>query len=207
MRGGRTVEVSDTDAEGRLILADAIVRACEDEPDYLIEASTLTGAQLVALGSRMIGAMGDEAWRDQVAAAGNSVGELVWPMPIPEELRPALDSPVADIASLTGDKWGGMLVGGAFLGDFVIDGVPWVHLDIAGPAFNQGKPYGYTPEGRHRRRRAHHRRDDRRTRCPVRPPAQTEVLVARAGRRDNARSAEPASRHARASQRQRCRLR
>jgi leucyl aminopeptidase len=147
MRGGRTVEVSDTDAEGRLILADAIVRACEDDPDYLIEASTLTGAQLVALGARMIGAMGDEAWRDQVAAAGNSVGELVWPMPIPEELRPALDSPVADIASLTGDKWGGMLVGGAFLGDFVVDGVPWVHLDIAGPAFNQGKPFGYTPKG------------------------------------------------------------
>ena len=147
MRGGRTVEVSDTDAEGRLVLADAIVRACEDEPDYLIEASTLTGAQLVALGARVIGAMGDEAWRDQVAAAGNSVGELVWPMPIPEELRPALDSPVADIASLTGERWGGMLVGGAFLGDFVADGVPWVHLDIAGPAFNQGKAYGYTPKG------------------------------------------------------------
>jgi leucyl aminopeptidase len=147
MRGGRTVEVSDTDAEGRLVLADAIVRACEDEPDYLIEASTLTGAQLVALGTRVIGAMGDEAWRDQVAAAGNEVGELVWPMPIPEELRPALDSSVADIASLTGERWGGMLVGGAFLGDFVTEGVPWVHLDIAGPAFNQGKPYGYTPKG------------------------------------------------------------
>jgi len=68
-------------------------------------------------------------------------------MPIPEELRPALDSPVADIASLTGERWGGMLVGGAFLGDFVTDGVPWVHLDIAGPAFNQGKPFGYTPKG------------------------------------------------------------
>ncbi len=147
MRGGRTVEVSDTDAEGRLILADAIVRACEDEPDYLIETSTLTGAQLVALGSRMIGAMGEESWRDQVAAAGNAVGELVWPMPIPEELRPALDSPVADIASLTGDRWGGMLVGGAFLGDFVSAGVPWVHLDIAGPAFNTGTPFGYTPKG------------------------------------------------------------
>jgi leucyl aminopeptidase len=147
MRGGRTVEVSDTDAEGRLVLADAIVRACEDDPDYLIEASTLTGAQLVALGTRVIGAMGDEAWRDQVAAAGNSVGELVWPMPIPEELRPALDSTVADLATLTGERWGGMLVGGAFLGDFVSDGVPWVHLDIAGPAFNQGDPFGYTPKG------------------------------------------------------------
>jgi leucyl aminopeptidase len=147
MRGGRTVEVADTDAEGRLVLADAIVRAAEDGPDYLIEASTLTGAQLIALGTRVIGAMGDAAWRDQVAAAGNSVGEAVWAMPIPEELRPALDSPVADLTSLTGERWGGMLVGGAFLGDFVPDGLPWVHLDIAGPAFNQGQPWGYTPKG------------------------------------------------------------
>jgi leucyl aminopeptidase len=147
MRGGRTVEVADTDAEGRLILADAIVRAAEDGPDYLIEASTLTGAQLVALGTRVIGAMGDDAWRDQVAAAGNSVGEAVWPMPIPGELRPALDSSVADLTSLTGERWGGMLVGGAFLGDFVPEGLPWVHLDIAGPAFNLGQPWGYTPKG------------------------------------------------------------
>jgi leucyl aminopeptidase len=147
VRGGRTVEVSDTDAEGRLILADAIVRAGEDDPDYLIEASTLTGAQLVALGARVIGAMGDDAWRDQVAAAGNSVGEAVWPMPIPDELRPALASPVADLRSLTGERWGGMLVGGAFLGDFVPDGLPWVHLDIAGPAFNTGGAWGYTPTG------------------------------------------------------------
>jgi leucyl aminopeptidase len=147
MRGGRTVEVADTDAEGRLVLADAIVRAAEDSPDYLIEASTLTGAQLIALGTRVIGAMGDEAWRDQVAAAGNSVGEAVWAMPIPEELRPALDSPIADLTSLTGERWGGMLVGGAFLGDFVPDGLPWVHLDIAGPAFNQGDAWGYTPKG------------------------------------------------------------
>jgi leucyl aminopeptidase len=147
MRGGRTVEVADTDAEGRLVLADAIVRAAEDGPDYLIEASTLTGAQLIALGTRVIGAMGDAAWRDQVAAAGNSVGEAVWPMPIPEELRPALDSSVADLTSLTGERWGGMLVGGAFLGDFVPDGLPWVHLDIAGPAFNQGHAWGYTPKG------------------------------------------------------------
>lgn len=147
MRGGRTVEVADTDAEGRLVLADAIVRAAEDSPDYLIEASTLTGGQLIALGTRVIGAMGDDAWRDRVAAAGTAVGEAVWPMPIPDELRPALDSSVADITTLTGDRWGSMLVGGAFLGDFVPDGLPWVHLDIAGPAFNQGDPWGYTPTG------------------------------------------------------------
>jgi leucyl aminopeptidase len=147
MRGGRTVEVADTDAEGRLVLADAIVRAAEDGPDYLIEASTLTGAQLIALGTRVIGAMGADEWRDTVAAAGTAAGESVWPMPIPDELRPALDSSVADLASLTGDRWGGMLVGAAFLGDFVPDGLPWVHLDIAGPAFNQGEPWGYTPKG------------------------------------------------------------
>jgi leucyl aminopeptidase len=147
MRGGRTVEVADTDAEGRLVLADAIVRAAEDDPDYLIEASTLTGAQLVALGTRVIGAMGEDGWRDRVTAAGNAVGESVWAMPIPAELRPALDSSVADLTSLTGERWGGMLVGGAFLGDFVPDGLPWVHLDIAGPAFNQGSAWGYTPKG------------------------------------------------------------
>jgi leucyl aminopeptidase len=147
MYGGRRVEVSDTDAEGRLILADGISRAVEDDPDYLIEASTLTGAQVIALGNRVIGAMGDPSWRDRVAAAGNAVGESVWPMPIPDEVRPALDSPVADVATLTGERWAGMLVGGAFLRDFVPDGLPWVHLDIAGPAFNSGDPFGYTPKG------------------------------------------------------------
>ena len=147
MYNGRTVEVADTDAEGRLILADAISRALEDEPDYLIETSTLTGGQLVALGPRVIGAMGQPQWRDRVAAAGNAVGETVWPMPIPDELRPALDSPIADLQSLTGDRWASMLVGGAFLTDFVPEGFPFVHLDIAGPAWNFGGPHGYTPKG------------------------------------------------------------
>jgi leucyl aminopeptidase len=147
MRSGLTVEVDNTDAEGRLILADGIARAVEDEPDYLIELSTLTGAQLVALGTRVIGAMGEPGWRDRVTAAGNAVGEAVWAMPVPDELRAGLDSPVADLRNITGDRWGGMLVGAAFLSDFVPDGLPWVHLDIAGPAFNQGSAYGYTPKG------------------------------------------------------------
>jgi leucyl aminopeptidase len=147
LRNGRTVEVSDTDAEGRLILADGIIRALEDEPDYLIETSTLTGGQLVALGPRVIGAMGQPEWRDRVTAAGNGAGENVWAMPIPDELRPALDSPIADMQTLPGDRWASMLVGGAFLSDFVPAGFPWVHLDIAGPAFNFGGPYGYTPKG------------------------------------------------------------
>ncbi len=147
LRGGRTVEVGNTDAEGRLVLADAIVRAAEDDPDYLIEASTLTGAQLVALGSRVIGAMGADDWRDRVTAAGNAVGEPVWAMPIPGELRAGLDSRLADLNNVSGDRFGGMLVGAAFLRDFVPDGLPWVHLDIAGPAWNQGAPFGYTPKG------------------------------------------------------------
>ncbi|PZS19348.1 MAG: leucyl aminopeptidase [Pseudonocardiales bacterium] len=147
MRSGQTVEVSDTDAEGRLVLADAIARALEDEPDYLIETSTLTGAQLIALGPRVIGAMGEPGLRDRVAAAGNAVGEAVWAMPLPEDLRAALDSPVADIASLTGERWSGMLVGGIFLADFMPEGLPWVHLDIAGPAWNMAGARDYTPKG------------------------------------------------------------
>jgi leucyl aminopeptidase len=147
MRNGRTVEVADTDAEGRLVLADAIARAIEDEPDYLIEASTLTGAQLVSLGTRVIGAMGEPKWRDQVTAAGNAVGESVWAMPIPDELRAGLDSPVADLQNLPGDRWAGMLVAGSFLADFIPAELPWVHLDIAGPAWNLSGPRDYTPKG------------------------------------------------------------
>ena len=147
MRNGSTVEVGDTDAEGRLILADAICRAVEDEPDALIEASTLTGAQLIALGPRVIGAMGAPGWRDDVVAAGNAAGEAAWAMPLPDELRAGLDSPVADIVNVPAERYGGMLVGGRFLAEFVPEGLPWVHLDIAGPAFNQGGPRDYTPKG------------------------------------------------------------
>jgi leucyl aminopeptidase len=147
MRDGRTVEVADTDAEGRLILADAITRAAADDPDYLIEGSTLTGGQITALGMRVIGAMGEPGWRDQVVAAGQEAGEGIWPMPLPDELRAMLDSSVADIANLPSERWASMLVGGRFLAEFVPDGLPWVHLDMAGPAFNTGGPHDYTPKG------------------------------------------------------------
>jgi leucyl aminopeptidase len=147
MYGGKTVEVLNTDAEGRLILGDAIVRACEDGPDYLVETSTLTGAQTVALGARTAGVMGTEALRDRVTEAAAGVGEGAWAMPLPEELRGDLDSRVADIANVTGHRFGGMLVAGLFLREFVADGVPWAHIDIAGPAFNTGSPHGYTPKG------------------------------------------------------------
>ena len=147
MYGGRTVEVLNTDAEGRLILADAIVRAGEDNPDYLIETSTLTGAQMVALGTRTMGIMGEDAFRDRVAELARACGEDGWAMPLPEHIRADLDSRVADLANVTGQRWGGMLVAGTFLREFVPDGLAWAHLDIAGPSFHTGSPYGYTTKG------------------------------------------------------------
>jgi leucyl aminopeptidase len=150
IRGGKTVEVINTDAEGRLVLADAIVRAGEEHPDVIIDAATLTGAQMVALGSRTAGIMGNnDVVRSSVAAAAQQAGDAMWPMPLPEDLKSALESPIADLANLAiaGDRYGGMLAAGLFLAEFVPDGTPWVHLDIAGPAFNEGAPYGYTPRG------------------------------------------------------------
>jgi leucyl aminopeptidase len=147
MYGGKTVEVLNTDAEGRLVLADAIVRAAEDEPDYLVETSTLTGAQQVALGMRTAGVMGSDDFRDRVAAHARATGEDGWAMPLPEHMRGDLDSRIADIANVTGSRWGGMLVAGTFLREFVPDGVAWAHIDIAGPSFHSGGPYGYVTKG------------------------------------------------------------
>jgi leucyl aminopeptidase len=144
---GKTVHVLNTDAEGRLVLADAIVRACEDDPDFLLETSTLTGAQIVALGRRTMGVMGTPELRDRVAELAREVGEGGWAMPLPEHLREGLDSPLADLQNISGEPSGGMLVAGHYLGQFVADGVKWAHLDVAGPAFNDGKSYGYTTPG------------------------------------------------------------
>jgi len=147
MRNGKTVEVLNTDAEGRLILADAIARAGEEKPDIIIDVATLTGAQLIALGSHVYAVMGnDDALRTEITAVADAAGEQSWPMPLPAELRKSLDSEVADIANV-GERNGGMLVAGIFLQEFVPDGVRWAHLDIAGPSFNQGEPHGYTPKG------------------------------------------------------------
>jgi leucyl aminopeptidase len=145
--GGTTVEVLNTDAEGRLILADAIVRACEDNPDYLIETSTLTGAQTVALGARIPGVMGSDEFRDRVAEISQRVGENGWPMPLPDELKEDLKSTVADLANVSSQRFAGMLVAGVFLREFVADGVAWAHIDVAGPAYNTGSAWGYTPKG------------------------------------------------------------
>ena len=146
-RNGMTVEVNNTDAEGRLILADAIARACEDSPDVVLDVATLTGAQLVALGARTTAVMGnDDALRTAVVDAAGRAGEPSWPMPLPADLRKGLDSEIADLVN-TGPREGGMLTAGLFLKEFLTDGVRWAHLDIAGPAFNSGEPYGYTPRG------------------------------------------------------------
>jgi leucyl aminopeptidase len=144
-RGGKTVEVLNTDAEGRLVLADGLVAACEENPDVVIDIATLTGAQLVALGSRVSAVMGTDDVRGAVVAAAEEAGEQFWPMPLPSELRGQLESKVADLANI-GDRLGGMLIAGIFLREFV-GSTPWAHLDIAGPAFNEGAPHGYTPVG------------------------------------------------------------
>jgi leucyl aminopeptidase len=146
--GGTTVEVLNTDAEGRLVLADALARSAADSPDLLIDVATLTGAQLVALGPRISGVMAnDDDVRDGVVDASRRAGEAAWPMPLPEELRKGLDSAVADLANVAAERHGGMLVAGLFLQEFVPPGVRWAHLDIAGPSFHEGEPYGYTPKG------------------------------------------------------------
>src|SRR5262249_50636236 len=148
MFGGTTVEVTNTDAEGRLVLADVLARAGADSPDVLIDVATLTGAQLVALGPVIAGVMAnDDPLRDGVVDAARRAGEAMWPMPLPHELRKTLDSAVADLANLSPDRDAGMLVAGIFLREFVPGGVRWAHLDIAAPAFNTGPPQGYTPKG------------------------------------------------------------
>ena len=146
--GGRTVEVLNTDAEGRLVLADALVAAAADAPDAIVDIATLTGAARIALGARTAGIMAnDDDFRAAVHDATTRAGEAAWPMPIPEEVRRGLDSPVADIANVDNARLAGMLAGGAFLRDFVDAGTPWAHIDIAGPAYHETAPFGYTHKG------------------------------------------------------------
>jgi leucyl aminopeptidase len=149
MYGGKHVEVLNTDAEGRMILADAIARAVEDEPDYLLEASTLTGGQVVALGKRVAGLMGDPALLQRIKEIGDEVGEPGWPMPLPDDVRKGMDSDIADISQVNAgmDRAGHMLQGGVFLSEFVPDDLPWAHVDIAGPSYHSGEPFGYWTKG------------------------------------------------------------
>jgi leucyl aminopeptidase len=135
IRNGKTVEVLNTDAEGRLILADALSLATEAAPDAIVDLATLTGACMVALGDRTAGLMGNHrGWIDQVRSAAEAVGEPVWPLPLPAYLRGKLDSDIADLKNITQGRWAGALSAGVFLQEFVGDGIPWAHLDIAGPS-------------------------------------------------------------------------
>jgi leucyl aminopeptidase len=137
-RNGKTVEVLNTDAEGRLILADALAMAADEQPDAVIDLATLTGACMVALGDKIAGLMGnDDAWVEQVRAAADRAGELVWHLPLPTEYRKLLDSEVADLRNVGSAPHGGALTAGLFLKEFAGD-VPWAHLDIAGPARASG---------------------------------------------------------------------
>ncbi|MYM20916.1 leucyl aminopeptidase, partial [Brevibacterium sp. 5221] len=142
--GGKTVEVTNTDAEGRLVLADALVAAQEDKPDLIVDIATLTGAQIVALGDRVSGVMGTAEARNRIVLASELSGEQMWPMPFPEEIRAGFDSTVADLKN-AGPRAGGMLAAGIFLSEFVADGQQWAHVDIAGPSFNSHSGWGYTP--------------------------------------------------------------
>jgi leucyl aminopeptidase len=154
MHGGTTVEVLNTDAEGRLVLADGLVAASAEQPDAIIDVATLTGAQVVALGHRITGLMGDDDLVAGVRTAAEAVGEATWPMPLPADLLAYLKSDVADLANTKlGVTVPGMLLAGVFLREFVgtrdgsDDRIPWAHLDIAGPSNNSGAAWGYTGSG------------------------------------------------------------
>jgi leucyl aminopeptidase len=134
IRNGKTVEVLNTDAEGRLILADGLSLAVEEKPDAIIDLATLTGACVVALGEKIAGLMAsDDGWGEQVRDAADRAGEAVWPLPLPDEYNKLIESEIADLKNIGSGGYGGALTAGLFLEAFVGD-VPWVHLDIAGPA-------------------------------------------------------------------------
>ena len=147
MYGGTTVEVQNTDAEGRLVLGDALVRATEVDPDLVVDVATLTGHMVLALGTKVAGVMGSEEVVSQVLAAAETAGEAMWPMPIPEEMKQRItSSKVADLAQHDWVRWGGGLFAAAFLREFT-GGRPWAHLDIAGPAFASSGPSGHVTAG------------------------------------------------------------
>lgn len=155
MRDGRTVEIINTDAEGRLVMADGLALASEQQPDAIVDVATLTGACIIALGERTMGVMGnDPELRGTVTTLANGVGDTAWELPLPEEIRATLDTPIADLKH-TGERSAGASVAGTFLAEFVgkrgteadAAALPWVHLDIAGPAYNEKSPWGYQPKG------------------------------------------------------------
>lgn len=148
IRNGKTVEVLNTDAEGRLVLADGLSYLTELKPDHIVDVATLTGAASIALGKRHTGLMGQGAAVEQVKTAAGATGELVWHMPLADELKETLNSELADMTNVKiGNRAGGMLVGGLFLQEFVAKDASWAHLDIASAANNDGAPYSVYPAG------------------------------------------------------------
>ena len=146
IRNGKTIEVLNTDAEGRLILADALSLASEAKPDAMIDLATLTGACMVALGPKIAGLMGNnDSWIEQIEAASDLTGERVWHLPLPADYRKQVESSVADMKNIGGPH-GGALTAGLILQEFVADGIPWAHLDIAGPAFTDSDDAEITKE-------------------------------------------------------------
>lgn len=153
---GTTVEVMNTDAEGRLVLADGLAAASRERPDLLVDVATLTGAITIALGNRHTGVMGEDAAVSEYLSAAGRVSELAWQLPLPAHMVDDLDSPIADLQNAKiGDPAGGSLFAGLFLRHFVgrvsdeadAARIPWVHLDIAGVGMNKGAPHGFTDKG------------------------------------------------------------
>ena len=143
---GRTTEVNNTDAEGRLILADALAYACEQEPEAIVDVATLTGGIMVALGLRISGLFAnDDGLSDEITGAANAAGEPMWRMPLADEFKRDLDSDVADMKN-SGPRWGSAIVGAIFLKQHVKAGIPWAHLDIAGTDWAD-KPHELGPKG------------------------------------------------------------
>ena len=146
MRDGTTVEIFNTDAEGRLVMGDGIADAVAAGCDPIIDVATLTGASKIAFGMRTGAVMGTPSVRDAVVAAAADAGEQLWPMPLPEELDPSGKSVIADLVNATSVKAGGMLFAAKFLAHFYGD-ANWAHIDMAGPAYNGDNGWGYTPKG------------------------------------------------------------
>ncbi len=146
MRNGTSVQVDNTDAEGRLILADALCLACEKKPDWIIDAATLTGACCVALGEDIAGLFGDnQELNETLVQCGRECGELYWPLPLHMPYMEELKTPAADCKNI-GGKWGGALTAALFLKKFIKEEIPWIHLDIAGPAVKE-EPLGHLGKG------------------------------------------------------------
>ncbi len=148
LRNGKTVEVLNTDAEGRLVLGDGLSLASEMNPDHIIDIATLTGAATIALGHRYAGLMGHGPALELAQKAAAKTGELLWHMPLPSELREMLNSELADMTNVKiGNRAGGMLIGGIFLSEFVSKDASWAHLDIASSGNNDLAPYSVYPGG------------------------------------------------------------